>query len=301
MPSRFSVCLLAALAVLVAAAPPRAQPAELPVHEVVNGEGQAATLDDVVAAMAEADVVFLGERHDDAVAHALQSALLTRAHEAYGEERTVALGLEMVERDVQLVLDEYLAGLIRERDFLAASRPWTNYADYRPLLEYARAHALPVVATNAPGRYASLVAREGESALLRLSEEARTHLPPLPVAPASEPLAEAFRQQMTGLAEAHGGAHHAFDLEPLLAAQNLRDAAMAYTLAEALRRHPDALVLHVNGLFHSAGGMGIPEHLARYHPDARVVTVSFRSDASDALPGDGFVIATAPAVSEDGT
>lgn len=99
---------------------------------------------------------------------------------------------------------------------------------------------------------------------------------------------------MAGLTEGHRAAPHTFDLGALLAAQNLRDATMAFSLAETLRRHPGALVLHVNGLFHSAGGRGIPEHLARDYPAARVVTVSFQPDAAGAPSGDDFVIVTAP-------
>ena len=52
---------------------------------------------------------------------------------AEGEPRSVALSLEFFQRDAQPILDEYLAGLITEKAFLAASRPWPRYqTDYRP-------------------------------------------------------------------------------------------------------------------------------------------------------------------------
>jgi uncharacterized iron-regulated protein len=278
---------------------------------VYTDAGQRADLDAVVAAMAEADVVFLGEVHNDPTAHALQRQLLEAAHRRYGAARPVALSLEMVERDAQLVLDEYLAGLIRERDFLAASRPWGNYGDYRPLVEYAKAHGLPAVAANAPGRYVSRVGREGLAGLDALGPEALRHLPPLPVPPASDRLAEKFRDRMGGAEAAHAAmprdSIHAAalaanphaempTLDDFLAAQNLRDATMAFALSEHLARHPGALVLHVTGAFHSEGGLGIPEHLAHYAPGARALVVTF--DPSEHLdkapdPGaDAFVILT---------
>ena len=85
-------------------------------------------------------------------------------------------------------------------------------------------------------------------------------------------------------------------VEGMLAAQNLRDATMAYRIAEALERHPGALVVHVNGSFHSEGGLGIPEHLARYAPDARALVVTMRraakGDPTPPLDGNDVVILT---------
>ena len=203
----------------------------------------------------------------------------------------------MFERDVQLVLDEYLAGLIREKDFLAAARPWSNYdADYRPLVEAARAHGQPVVASNAPARYVSRLGRgEGFDSL---SAAAREVLPTLPVEPPSPALRDKFFGVMEAMAAMHmprpttpdssgeGAAerdslsvpvHHAMpamDLGAMLAAQNLRDVSMAAAVADALARYPGALVVHVNGSFHSEGGLGIPEHLAQQRPDARAVVLT---------------------------
>lgn len=175
---------------------------------VFDSRGAAVTLDQLVEAAGSADVVFLGEQHNDAGAHLLEAELLRRAYarHAQGDEktrRTLVLSLEFFERDVQVVLDEYLAGLISERHFLAASRPWKNYqTDYRPLVEFARAHRLPVVAANAPARYVSRVSYNGPGSLSALTEEARRWLPPLPVAPASPAYADKFHAFMRGQAEA---------------------------------------------------------------------------------------------------
>lgn len=253
--------------------------------EVRTGDGRPASLADVVAAAERADVLVLGERHDDAAAHAVQLRLLETLLE---RPRPVVLSLEMLESDAQTVLDEYLAGLVRERDFLAASRPWSNYADdYRPLVERMRG-AGPVVAANAPGRYVSLVSRRGLGALDELSPEARAWLPPV-VTPPSDALAAKFAEAMGGTAHGAGPS-----VEGMLAAQNLRDATMAWRVAEALDAHDGALVVHVNGSFHSADRLGVPEHLAGVAPDARVVVVTMEP-AGDAPPepsADDFVIVT---------
>lgn len=282
---------------------------------VYTADGRPASLDAVVAALGTADAVFLGEEHTDAVTHVLQLRLLEAAHARYsllrtegprsgtrsgGAARPVALGLEMFERDVQLVLDEYLAGHIRERDFLAAARPWGNHvAHYHPMVEWAQERGLPVLATNAPGRYVNLVAREGEGALAGLSPAARVLLPRR-VAPASGALAAKFRAQMAAMAGPHGVAPHGGagpSIDHLLAAQNLRDAAMAEAVARWLGANRGGLVVHVNGRFHSEAGLGIPEHLARYRPGARALVVTFRptediTAAPAPSPGDDFVVLT---------
>jgi uncharacterized iron-regulated protein len=266
---------------------------------VYNSDGTPAGTEAVVAAFESADVVFLGELHDDAITHALQEWLLRRAH---GSGRPVALGLEMFERDVQLVLDEYLAGTIRERDFLAAARPWSAYARfYRPLVEFAREHRLPVLATNAPGRYVNLVSRRGAGALAG-QRQARAFLPELPVAAPSPALAAKFAAMMEGM-PAHQGPDGPTP-EGLLAAQNLRDASMADAIARWLADNRGGLLVHANGVFHSEGGLGIPEHLARYRPRARTLVVSFRREDDPSLapapaPGDDFVIVTRRTTAEE--
>jgi uncharacterized iron-regulated protein len=88
-------------------------------------------------------------------------------------------------------------------------------------------------------------------------------------------MAAAFAEAMGG----HGGA----SMGGMLAAQNLRDASMAFRTAEALRG--GALVVHVNGGFHTAGGRGIPEHLARFAPGARTFRIDLEPVADvDAAP-----------------
>lgn len=260
--------------------------------DVYDARGQRTELAAVCDALGQADVVFLGEIHNDATAHAIQLELLAAADmRASVAGRPLVLAMEMIEADVQTALDEYLAGLIREKDWLAAGRPWANYeADYKPLVEFARSNGARVVGTNAPGRYVSLVSRRSDvSALDSLSAAAKAWLPPLPIARPSEALAAKFTALMGGMAHGSGPS-----VDGMLAAQNLRDASMAYRIASALERQPDALVVHVNGSFHSEGGLGIPEHLARLAPDARVLIVTMQPDDGTplAFEGNDFVIQT---------
>lgn len=300
--------ILLFIALLAQLAPcARAQSAAAIRYRAFDSKGRAVKLEEVIEALDNADVLFVGERHDDAVGHALEAEMLRLADERYsqgsGKRREVALSLEMFERDVQTVLDEYLGGLISERHFLLSSRPWNNYAtDYKPLVDYARAHRLPVIAANAPARYVSRVNAEGPASLSSLSKEARAWLPPLPFPEASAAYAAKFNSFMSGGAAAqqtpanpHGGMH-------LLEAQTLRDASMAYAVSEFLKRGRDPLVVQVNGTFHSEGRMGVPEQLAHYRRKARAVVVTIVPvednavfDAATMSSLGDFIILTVPA------
>lgn len=210
---RRTLCLIALLGLMLSAALPgslRAQEAASPDYatafRVYTAQGEAASLDDILAAMDQADAVLVGETHTDPVAHWIEAELFRQAVERFnaggapgqtpGALRPVALSLEMFEQDVQYILDEYLAGLITERQFLSSARPWEYYEeDYRPMVELAKERGLPVIAANAPRRYVNRVSRLGRDALWELPASTRRFLPPLPF-PAPT---DAYRSEWTEL------------------------------------------------------------------------------------------------------
>lgn len=290
---------------------PRAAQAEAH-YRIYDAAGRAVTMEDVLAALDRVEVACVGELHDDPTAHLFEAELLklafahNAAPEGSAKGRTLTLSLEMFERDVQIVLDEYLGGLINERHFLASSRPWKNYeTDYRPLVEFASQHHLAVIAANAPARYVNRVSRLGPASLRELTNAARAWLPPLPYAAASAAYAAKFNGLMSasqmpagaqGQPPPHGNSF-------LLDAQSLRDATMAYAITQQLKQRPPALVIHVNGSFHSEEHLGVPEQLRHYRPQTRTLVLTIVSDQSypnfDAARlgklGD-FIILTDPAL-----
>lgn len=266
---------------------------------IYQPDGTEVSLQELAAATDTAQVVFFGEQHNDPVAHALQDSLFRQMHARADTllERPLTLSLEMFDRDVQYILDEYLQGHISEEHFLQSSRPWRNYqSDYRPMVEFARDHEHAVLAANAPRRYANVVSREGREALADLPEDARRLLPPLPYPEASR----AYRDRWTRvMAQGHQESdealadtldadtldadtldvHHAHDApeeDTFLDAQVLWDASMAYSIAEHLLREPNAGVLHVTGSFHVDRGLGTPEMMQYYRPRTDMLVIVAR-------------------------
>lgn len=243
-------------------------------YRLFDAKGQSVSMEKIIEAIGQSDVVFIGENHDDPVAHYLQLEFLKAAQERFGKNgRKVALSMEMFERDVQIVLDEYLKGLIPENHFLLSSRPWNNYkTDYRPMVEFAKENKLAVIAANAPRRYVNRVSRLGRDSLNELSPMAKSWLAPLPYAEASKEYADKFNKLMSA-----SGMH---DTSKILDSQSLWDATMADSIAMYFKKQSKALVIHLNGRFHSEKRMGAPEHLLRYRSKTHFIVISIVSEES---------------------
>lgn len=234
-------------------------------------KGDKITIDSLISHLKQAKVVFMGENHDDATAHELEMEVFARLFAEHNGN--ISLAMEMFEKDVQTTIDEYvMKGMIREKDFLASTRPWSNYTtDYRPLIEFARQNKIRVLGSNAPSRYVSAVGRLGKQVLDLLSPETFKWIAPAAYLRdgASPAYAEKFNRLMGDM-----GGH----VNPnMLDAQNLRDATMAHTLIKLLTFDDFMPFLHINGSFHSEGRMGIPDFFNKYAPEIPYVVVTMIS------------------------
>ncbi len=236
-------------------------------HRVVDSRtGQALSFDALGEHAADAEVVFFGELHNDPGTHQLELALLEVVARKPGD---VVLSLEMFERDVQPALDAYLAGRISEEAFLAQSRPWPNYAtDYRPLVEFAKAHGWPVLASNVPRRLAAQVARGGLDTLRLLPAEERL----LAASEFSCPRDRYHERFVTTMGD-HPGMDSAMVLR-FYEAQCVKDETMAESIVAALAARPGSLIVHMNGSFHSDYGDGVPARVERRRPGTRFMILT---------------------------
>ncbi len=236
-----------------------------PVYRLYDGGGREMAYRDILDHCARSDVLLFGEIHEHPLVHWLQLELTRDLYEIKKDD--LMLGAEMLEADNQLIVDEYLAGLVEHEHLVKEAKVWENYdADYRPLVDLAKEHGLRFIATNIPRRYASLVARNGMKALEHLSEEAKRYIAPLPI---MVDLSTPGYGQAMEIGMAHG-AH--MDAQNFVAAQAVKDATMAYFILK--NRRPKDLFVHYNGDYHSKDCGGICWYLKRYDPDIMVMTIS---------------------------
>ena len=218
----------------------------------------------MMKSLSAADVILFGEYHDNPISHWMErevtEALYTRVQDG------LVLGAEMFETDNQLLLDEYLGGIIPEDKFEAEARLWKNYrTDYKPLLKFAFDHHLPFIATEVPRRYANLVYRKGFEGLDSLSADAKKFLPPLPVR--YDPELPCYKQM---LSMGHGaGVETTVNLPK---AQAIKDATMGYFILK--HWSPGKHFLHFNGSGHSDNREGIVWYLLQERPDLKIVTIT---------------------------
>ncbi|PLW95283.1 MAG: iron-regulated protein [Marinilabiliales bacterium] len=234
-----------------------------PAYRIFNTEGKDVKYGKMLEEMETADVVFFGELHNNPICHWLQIELTRDLYEK--KDSAIMLGAEMFEADNQLILNEYIEGKISEKNYKKEAKLWPNYAtDYAPLVEFAKEHQIPFIATNIPRRYASVVYSKGFEGLDSLSAEARSYIAPLPVD--YDPELKGYRSML----EEMEGMVHANDNLPK--AQAIKDATMAYSIAGALEK--GTLFIHYNGTYHSNDYEGIIWYLNNYKPGLKIVSIA---------------------------
>jgi uncharacterized iron-regulated protein len=268
------------VAATLAAATLAAQVGYVPHRVLHTGTRAIVDFEGMLNDLAGADVVFVGEQHDDPNTHRLELAIL----EGLARRRDdVIVSLEMFERDVQEPLDHFLMGHTAEDEFLAEARPWPRYAtDYKPLVDFAVSREWPVIASNVPRPMASEVSTSGLDALEDRSEEERRWFAADLQCPTNDDYFERFTEAMArhpaeGDGEPAVAARREMT-ERFYLAQCLKDETMGESIARAWTAgravSPRPLVVHVNGAFHTDFGLGTAARVRRRLPAQRLVVVS---------------------------
>jgi uncharacterized iron-regulated protein len=264
----FAVLTLTLLTTRSFGEPPKAAPpvSKPPAYRIIHSRtGKEMTLPQLADELAGRDVVFFGEVHDNVAGHQVYAEL---AKLLADRRPDFVLAMEMFERDVQGVVNDYLRGRIDEATFLKHSRPWKTYArDYRPLVELTRERKADMITGNLPRPVASKVAsKEGTTS---------PFLPRTTTAPFDH-YWELFGEAMKGHPGASGGADEADIVARMYRAQCAKDDAMAEGIAEYLAANPhrQPLVIHCNGSFHSDYGLGTAARVAQRVPLAQAAIIS---------------------------
>lgn len=242
-------------------------------YTLFDAQGNRVDYTQMMDVLERQDVVFIGEIHNCPIAHWMEYEIVKDLYDRHGDR--LMIGAEMFERDNQLILDEYLAGMITPERFNAEAKLWPNYkTDYSPIVEFAKEHKIPFVATNVARRYANMVAKGGFEALDGLSDEAKRYIAPLPLNYVPNKSVDEYfgAMKMPGMKQSAA--------ENLSKAQAVKDATMAWSIAERMQ----SKLVHMNGNFHSTDHCGIITYLNQYRPGLKIGTVEvIRQENTDKL------------------
>ncbi len=214
------------------------------------------------ARISTADVLLLGETHDNPQHHENQQKLLKARIESGARP---ALVMEQLNAENQPELDQALAGSNRD-DVLNSVTGLIKFADwkpYRPLLDIAIANKLPVIAANVSSKHLQPVIWHGYSAydadeLKRLAVE------------------EVWSESRQNYLATHMGGAHCGELRDelrvgLTRSQRLRDALMADSAVSSIGRGVIAIV----GRDHARRDTGLPLYFAARAPLAHIFSIGF--------------------------
>jgi len=219
--------------------------------------------EDMWADLRDSDVIYIGEIHQLERHHRVEVEVLREILKA---NRPVVLGLEQIEHRNQDQLDRYNSGGLTFEQLAAAIHwkdQWTNYADYRPLVELAHKGGARIVGLNAP---LDVIHTIGKSGLDALPAEKR-HSLPVKIHLDDPP----YERLMNLLLGVHASFDPAF-LRHVFEAQVARDETMADTVAQALQPTAGAkkpIVVVVTGAGHVQYGLGTPARVRLRIPAIR--------------------------------
>jgi uncharacterized iron-regulated protein len=217
----------------------------------------------LLAAMAQRDVVLLGERHDDEDHHRWQLQTLAALH---ATRPNMTIGFEMFPRSAQAVLDRWVAGELSVREFLEKSRwdeVWNMPAElYLPLFQFARINRIPMLALNIDRKLTEAIAEKGWDGVPPAEREGVGR-------PAAAPAA--YRDFLFEIWQDHPSRHDSKAASPkrddpdflrFVDAQLAWDRAMAEALARPLAGTGERpLLVGVMGSGHIRHGHGVPHQL----------------------------------------
>lgn len=215
----------------------------------------------LAAQVAAADLVILGEQHDDPAHQAMQAALI-------GAVRPGAAAFEMVPRAAESALADLRAAPAPD-DAMRAAAQWDRYSEWHGPIG-ALPPAAPVIGAG--------VAREDLRAAMKTSAAAVWG--DGPALGLSAPLPADIRQAMEEeQIAAHCNAMPASMAPAMVEAQRLRDAAFAAALLRAKDAAGDAPAFLITGNGHARRDRGSPAYLAGR--DVLVVGQINRPDGGD--------------------
>ncbi len=202
----------------------------------------------------DARVILVGETHTRWDHHLVQLEILKLL---YQKSAKLAIGVEWFQQPFQKYLDAYIAGEMSEQEMLHLTgyfERWRfDYRLYRPIIQYAREHKIPIIALNASRELSIALSQSGFD---DLSAELKDQLPE-----SYDWSDKAYEKRLRSVFDLHPDYPGKF--EDFLRGQLTWDESMAESAAHYMDKNPETRLLIFAGSGHIAYGSGIPNRIKR--------------------------------------
>ena len=233
----------------------------------------------VVSQIKQNDVIYLGENHDSASIHQQQLAIITQLYENLANsEQELAIALEMFQRPFQPILNHYLAQEIDEAELRKQTEYDTRWGFdwelYAPILRFAQAKQISLIALNTPTEITRKVATSGIDSLAVTDFR---YIPPVSDIRLDNP---EYRQRLLHIYQQHveDEQGNSKEAENFYTAQVLWDETMAEAIALYYQNHPQVHIAVLVGKAHVIYDYAIPERVARRINSSSFTQTSFLFD-----------------------
>jgi uncharacterized iron-regulated protein len=225
---------------------------------------------ELLGRIAAADVVFLGEIHDDPQDHSNQLKVLS---DLIADGKSPVVAMEQFDREGQKPLDKARRERPTDARFAAEAagfdfKGW-DWSMYGPIVDRTLAAGLPLIAANLSREEASRVVHNGIE-IVDPGRRAQLGLDrPLPY--------RAMRELERAISEGHCGRLSPSMIDRMVEAQRFRDAVMS----DAVLPYAERGVLVIAGRGHARRDFGVPFYITARNPRIRIVSIGmFEIDAA---------------------
>lgn len=249
----------------------------------VSASAESAAIADFIDRARGADIVVLGEIHDNPTHHANQAEIVRAL-------RPAALVFEMIPQQSEETVNELRANGASEAAVADAldwgESGWPDFNYYWPILQ-AAPHA-QIFGAGQPRADVSRASVEGAAGVF--GPDAATYGLDIPLPPEEEKAREA------AMAEAHCGLLPSSTLPGMVEAQRFRDAGLADAAIWARTMTGGGQVVVITGSGHADKTRGMPALVATAAPDLKLVSLGqFEAAPETTSQYDGILLAPAPA------
>ena len=240
-------------------------------HKIFNKFGEV-KYDEFIEELSDYDVIFFGEYSNSPFLRQFKKKMLS----SLDNKSNFSLSFEMLERDTQQFVDDYLGNRISEEEFEIQAKVPKNYlTDYKPIIDFAKQNNMDIIAANIPKRYSRMVHQKGSQSLKLIPPNEQKFVPKNPKVFNNEYKNNYIKLMALSMGLGNKIPDRALDLiNKMYQSLCIQDDTMAESILQYLETHPNKKVIHFNVDFRSNYNLGTVQKLKLLNNNLKIAVIS---------------------------